>query len=154
MKLPTAFADAGGETGGGLGSGLGSGLAGGPGGGKDALGVNDVVDVVDVGYGGGLTSDIVAFGDSMAAAAARLEAGRPAMAVTEVLMEPLGAIDREASALGEMAASMQASGNELTPSELVTLTMHSQEFMFHSQLTANVANRTADGLQQLFRQQG
>ena len=142
-ELLMAFADAGGE-------GSGS-LGGGPGSGADALGVNDVVDV---GYGGGLTSDIAAFGDSMAAAAARLEAERPAMAITKVLMEPLGAIDREAGALGDMATSMQASGNEMTPSELVTLTMHSQEFMFHCQLTANVANRTADGLQQLFRQQG
>ena len=117
----------------------------------DALGVTDVVDV---GYGGGLGSDVALFGDSMSAAAARLEAGGSAMPVTEMMMEPLGAIDREATALGDLAREMQASGLEMTPSELVTLTVHSQEFMFHSTLTANVANRTADGLQQLFKQQG
>jgi len=42
----------------------------------------------------------------------------------------------------------------LTESVEVSLTVQSQKFMFHSQLTANVANRTADGVQQLFRQQG
>jgi hypothetical protein len=36
---------------------------------------------------------------------------------------------------------------------MVMLTVRCQEFLFHSQLTANVANRTSDGLQQLFRQQ-
>jgi hypothetical protein len=36
---------------------------------------------------------------------------------------------------------------------MVMLTVKSHEFLFHSQLTANVANRTSDGLQQLFRQQ-
>ena len=47
---------------------------------------------------------------------------------------------------------MQA-GTDLTPGEMVMLTVKCHEFMFHSQLTANVANRASDGLQQLFRQQ-
>jgi hypothetical protein len=37
---------------------------------------------------------------------------------------------------------------------MVMLSMRCQEFMFHCQLTSNIANRTSDGLQQLFRQQG
>ena len=57
-------------------------------------------------------------------------------------------------ALSEYAQNSVASGNELTPAEIVSLTVQSQKFMFHSQLTANVANRSADGVQQLFRQQG
>jgi hypothetical protein len=32
--------------------------------------------------------------------------------------------------------------------------MQCQEFMFQAQLTSNIANRSADGVQQLFRQQG
>jgi hypothetical protein len=36
---------------------------------------------------------------------------------------------------------------------MVMLTVKCHEFLFHSQLTANVANRASDGLQQLFRQQ-
>ena len=103
---------------------------------------------IAVGYGGSLTSDVALFAESLE------QAGMAVSPVAEVIMEPLGAIDREAVALGEFAAEAAASGNEMTPSEIVELTMRSQEFMFHSQLTANVANRTADGVQQLFRQQG
>ena len=74
-------------------------------------------------------------------------------AVTEAVFAPLDFINNEAKELAAYAQSAIESGNELTPSEIVTLTTRSQEFMFYSQLTANVANRTADGLQQLFRQQ-
>jgi hypothetical protein len=42
----------------------------------------------------------------------------------------------------------------MSPADMVMLTMRVQEFSFHCQLTSNIANRTADGLQQLFRQQG
>lgn len=45
------------------------------------------------------------------------------------------------------------SGTDLSPSQIVRMTMASHEFMFQSQLTSNVANRTSDGVQQLFRQQ-
>jgi hypothetical protein len=31
--------------------------------------------------------------------------------------------------------------------------MRSHEFLFHCELVANVANRSSDGMQQLFRQQ-
>jgi hypothetical protein len=55
--------------------------------------------------------------------------------------------------LAEFAQAALESENTLSPSEMVALTVRSQEFMFHSQLTANIANRTADGVQQLFRQQ-
>ena len=112
------------------------------------IGTGGDVQEIAVGYGGSLTSDVALFADSLEQAASAVSP------VMEVIMEPFGAIDREAGALGEFAAEASASGNEMTPSEIVELTMRSQEFMFHSQLTANVANRTADGVQQLFRQQG
>ena len=67
--------------------------------------------------------------------------------------EPLDYINNEASRIYNYAQSAVSSGNELTPSEVVMLTARSHEFMFHCQLTANIANRTSDGLQQLFRQQ-
>jgi len=41
----------------------------------------------------------------------------------------------------------------MTPGEMVMLSVKCHEFMFHCQLTSNAANRTSDGLQQLFRQQ-
>ncbi len=36
---------------------------------------------------------------------------------------------------------------------MLNLTVKCHEFMFHAELTSNVANRTSDGVQQLFRQQ-
>ena len=129
------------------------------GGGNDAAsgvgagaGAAGEVQEISVGHGGSLTSDVALFGDSLEAA--RQLAAPAVSPVVEVMMEPLGAIDREAASFGESAQAAMESGDELTPAEILDLTVRSQEFMFHSQLTANIANRTAEGLQQLFRQQG
>ena len=54
--------------------------------------------------------------------------------------------------LGELAAGI-GDGREPTPSEMMQLTVKCHEFLFHAELTSNVANRTSDGIQQLFRQQ-
>lgn len=62
-------------------------------------------------------------------------------------------VNAEASQLGAHAKAAEAKGVDLTPGEMVMLTVRCQEFMFHCQLTSNIANRTSDGLQQLFRQQ-
>ena len=107
---------------------------------------------VEAGYGASLDSGVAGFAASLerAAGGARLEGPSP---ITEAMFAPLEKINGEAVDLVDYAQSAVASGNELTPSEIVSLTARSHEFMFHAQLTANVANRTADGLQQLFRQQ-
>jgi hypothetical protein len=55
--------------------------------------------------------------------------------------------------LSNDAGLAQAAVREMSPGQIVTLTVRCQEFMFHCQLMSNIANRTADGLQQLFRQQ-
>ena len=61
-------------------------------------------------------------------------------------------------ALGEKSAQLEAqvaplASQEYRPSELMMITMRSHEFLFRCELTANVANRASDGVQQLFRQQ-
>ena len=71
----------------------------------------------------------------------------------QALFKPLEHINAEAVSLEEHAQAAMAAGNDMTPGEMVMLTVRAQEFLFHSQLTANIANRTSDGLQQLFRQQ-
>ena len=71
----------------------------------------------------------------------------------QALFKPLEHINNEAASLNEVAKTAMAAGSDMTPGEMVMLTVRCQEFLFHSQLTANVANRTSDGLQQLFRQQ-
>jgi hypothetical protein len=109
---------------------------------------------LQVGYGASLT-DLSAFNQSLGQAAGRLEA-RPPNSSTQAmaaLFQPLEQINGEAKSLSAHAKAAAAAGNSLTPGEMVMLTVKCHEFLFHSQLTANVANRTSDGLQQLFRQQ-
>ncbi len=80
----------------------------------------------------------------------------PADAVTPAMrsvFSSLQRLDNEASGLVDDAKAAAAAGPDLTPGEMTMLTLRAHEFMFHAQLTSNVANRTSDGLQQLFRQQ-
>ena len=67
------------------------------------------------------------------------------------LIDPLLNLNQHSSKLAEAADVGGAS--DMRPGELLNLTMRSHEFLFHCQLVSNVANRSSDGLQQLFRQQ-
>jgi len=107
---------------------------------------------IDASYGASLTSDLSLFEQSLQKAL-ESAAVEPGAEVARAVFEPLEYINNEATQLMEYAKSAVESGDDLTPSEIVMLTVKSQEFMFHSQLTSNIANRTADGIQQLFRQQ-
>jgi len=66
----------------------------------------------------------------------------------------LDRVDTQGRSVSDYAKTAEASGGTLTPGEIVNLTMRCQEFMFQCQLTSNIANRSSDGVQQLFRQQG
>jgi hypothetical protein len=66
-------------------------------------------------------------------------------------LDPLLKLNTDSTALA--ARANPAAGAEMRPSELMMLTMRSHEFLFHCELVANVANRSSDGVQQLFRQQ-
>ncbi len=70
------------------------------------------------------------------------------------MFDALDQINVQAKSVSEYASTAEASGGQLTPGEIVQLTMKCQEFMFQCQLTSNIANRSSDGVQQLFRQQG
>ncbi|HVQ06659.1 MAG TPA: hypothetical protein VMT14_24220, partial [Burkholderiaceae bacterium] len=88
-------------------------------------------------------------------AAMRLEM-RPASGPSEAsktLMKPFEHINGEAQRLANDAKAAEVAGQDMSPSQMVQLTVRAHEFMFHCQLTSNIANRTSDGLQQLFRQQ-
>jgi hypothetical protein len=62
-------------------------------------------------------------------------------------------LNLESKVISEKASEFGAKGAAMTPGEMVMMTVRCHEFMFHCQLTSNVANRTSDGIQQLFRQQ-
>jgi len=114
-------------------------------------------EVVDVSYDASLTTDM---STSFSSHMDKVRAAQNTTAVTEpseaarAVFKPLDRLNSEAQELVQYAQEAAASGNDLSPSEIIMLTVRSQEFMFHAQLTANVANRTADGMSQLFRQQG
>ncbi len=65
----------------------------------------------------------------------------------------LEGLNGRAESLGTAARQLQASQQRIEPGELLQLTMQAHEFLFHCELTSNVANRTSDGVQQLFREQ-
>ncbi len=109
---------------------------------------------VQAGYGVSLT-DFGGFQQAMASASARLESqpvGAPSEAAKQ-LMKPFEHINGEAAKLSQDATTAQNAGRDMSPGEVVMLTVRCQEFMFHCQLTSNIANRASDGLSQLFRQQ-
>ena len=125
-----------------------------------ALATAPVADV-QLGAGASLSSlgqlppsaDVAGFERALAGAVQRLGANEAPGQAMQRLVQPLDHINAEAATLGRDARAAAASGQELTPGELVNLTVRCQEFMFHCQLTSNIANRTSEGLQQLFRQQ-
>lgn len=124
-----------------------------------AIGATHAVDgsaaAIKVPYGASLGHDINSFNASMEDAKSRLQQDDNALSsIAKAALEPLEHINNEAQSLGDYAKVAVESGNSLTPSEIISLTVQSQKFMFHSQLVANIANRSADGIQQLFRQQG
>ncbi|PZN94072.1 MAG: hypothetical protein DCF31_10505 [Alphaproteobacteria bacterium] len=119
------------------------------------------------GYGANL-GDMTAAGARFDAALAR--AGGPATAapvtpprapdsadaVSPALKGMFSALEKvngQAREVGKFAQDAMAQGRDLTPGEIVQLTMRCHEFMFHCQLSSSIANRTSDGVQQLFKQQ-
>lgn len=109
---------------------------------------------MQAGYGVSL-SDFGSFQQVLAQAGARLEA-RPVGTASEavkVLAAPFDHINAEASQVSAAAQAAKADGGAMSPGEMLQLTARVQEFSFHCTLMSNIANRTSDGLQQMFRQQ-
>lgn len=111
------------------------------------------------GYGASL-GDVGAFDRALARAGqaggmtlAPLGPLQPPGQAMQALFKPLEFINAEAVNLSAKASAAAEAGQSMTPGELLQLSVKCQEFMFHCQLTSNAANRTSDGLQQLFRQQ-
>lgn len=71
----------------------------------------------------------------------------------KALMETFGQLDSGARNIDAIAKTMSANAADLKPGEIMQMTMACHQFLFQTELTSNVANRTSDGIQQLFRQQ-
>ena len=116
---------------------------------------------VQAGYGVSLT-DLGRFEQALGSAQTRSAGSTPRLEVqaadgpskaAQALMRPFEHINLEASAIADSAKLAQVAGKDLSPGEMVMLTVRCQEFSFHAQLLSNMANRMSDGVQQLFRQQ-
>ena len=60
-------------------------------------------------------------------------------------------LNGHAESLG--AKALQMPHGQMRPSDMLMMTLKAQEFLFHCEMTSNVANRTSEGVQQLFREQ-
>lgn len=100
--------------------------------------------------------DIARFQEAYAnAAPTQVSAPQSVEAVSpgfKAVLQNFESLNGRVSSINEIAANLEA-GAEPTPSQMMQLTVKCQEFLFHAELTSNVANRTSDGVQQLFRQQ-
>jgi hypothetical protein len=94
------------------------------------------------------------FAEAHERAVARLEGSAPTQSGHNAItawLDPLMNLNSSSTRLAERSGNVALA--DMKPSELMMLTMRSQEFLFNCQLVANVANRSSDGVQQLFRQQ-
>lgn len=73
-------------------------------------------------------------------------------AMVKAVLQPFDELNSAAAQLNETASSY-AGTTDMSPGEMLMLTARCQQFVFRCELTANAANRTSDGIQQLFRQQ-
>jgi hypothetical protein len=99
-------------------------------------------------------ADVTGFQGSLTAAGTAGPAAPDALApAMKAMFTQLEKVNGEAKTVAQTASAAQSRGLSMTPGEIVQLTMRCHEFMFHCQLTSSIANRTSDGIQQLFRQQ-
>ena len=117
------------------------------------------VENVQAGFGAGV-SDINSFEGAMRTAGtqaptsiAAISAPPEVSPAMQTMFNSLEKVNGEAKSVSDFAKTSEAKAGGMTPGEIVQLTVRCQEFMFHCQLTSNIANRTSDGVQQLFRQQ-
>jgi hypothetical protein len=115
-------------------------------------GLSPVPQVIQAGPSASI-ADVTSFQGSLSAAAGNAMAPDALAPAMKAMFTQLEKVNGEARSVSEYASIAQANGVQMTPGEIVQLTMRCQEFMFHCQLTSNIANRTSDGIQQLFRQQ-
>ena len=69
------------------------------------------------------------------------------------LMSTFDNLNNGAEKIQSLSQAITGSGADPSPSQMMALTMEAHKLLFKAELTSNVANRTSDGVQQLFRQQ-
>ena len=72
---------------------------------------------------------------------------------TRMLISAINNLNGGAENINAMSQTMSGNIADLTPGQMMEMTMKCHQFLFQAELTSNVANRTSDGIQPLFRQQ-
>ena len=85
-------------------------------------------------------------------AVAGTDAAEPSQG-TRMMISAFDNLNGGAKKIAALSEAMSSTVGDLTPGQMLEMTMSTHVFLFQSQLTSNVANRTSDGVQQLFRQQ-
>lgn len=102
--------------------------------------------------------DLAHFQAAYSAAAAKPVSAAPEVSASErngfrSVMATLENLNGHAAVMGADAQNLGNRSSELKPGDMLMMTMKAHEFLFHCELTSNVANRTSEGVQQLFREQ-
>ncbi|MFC4763263.1 hypothetical protein [Dyella koreensis] len=71
----------------------------------------------------------------------------------KAVLSQFDSLNGRANQLGRLSEAMKANGRDLSPSQVIDMTLKCHELVFQAELTSNVANRSSEGVQQLFRQQ-
>jgi hypothetical protein len=69
------------------------------------------------------------------------------------VMAMLQGLNGDAESIGTAALQNKSAQARMTPGDMLAMTTQAYEFLFHCEVTSNVANRTSEGVQQLFQQQ-
>jgi len=69
------------------------------------------------------------------------------------LMSTMDNLNDGAERIKTLSEAITNSNKDPSPGQMMELTMEAHKLLFKAELTSNVANRTSDGVQQLFRQQ-
>ena len=115
------------------------------------MGVDGGAKSVKVGYGFSL-ADTQNFSGAMNKASEQYSV--QSTSSTESLkkaLSPLTNLNAQSNDFSNSVNSLDPTN--FKPSDMIELTIKSHEFLFQAEITANVANRSSDGVQQLFRQQ-
>ncbi len=115
-------------------------------------GIIQPATTVNAPYGASV-SNVEAFQTAMNVAESGGGIASPDSPALQAISTTLGKLNLDAQAIASQVANIQSKGGNMTPGDMLMMTVKCSEFAFNCQLTSNVASRTSDGVQQMFKQQ-
>lgn len=110
-------------------------------------------NIQDVAHFGALYAQQAGAPQAAAAPAAAAPTTTAEQSGFKTVIAALQSLNGRAEVLGSKTLQLGSRDGALQPGDMLMMAMKAHEFLFHCELTSNVANRTSDGVQQLFREQ-